>query len=103
MVSQPAAPTATSELDLLQYIAVRVPCATCGQHYDVNLRQVLLSQQMLHEGCPTPSETECPPLTYAPLANEAALHEFERSWTRLLHQVRAAGFELTVCRPLLSH
>lgn len=99
----PAAAAPSVDLDLLQHIAVRVPCAACGQYYDVSLRQVLLSQAMLHEGCPSCSETECPPLTYAALANEAALVDFERSWSRLFRQVRKTGFELTVCRPLLSH
>lgn len=98
-----ATSTGSADLDLLQHLAVRVPCASCGQHYEVNLRQVLLSQQMLHDGCPVCNETECLPLTYAALANEAALHDFARSWARLLQQVRAIGFDLTVCRPLISH
>lgn len=29
--------------------------------------------------------------------------DFEQSWSRLLHKVQTAGFELTVCRPALSH
>jgi hypothetical protein len=87
-----------NELDLLQQIAVRVPCTTCGQSYEVSLRHVLLSQGMLHEGCPVATETECPPLSYAGLANEAALLQFELAWSRLVDQVRAAGFDLTVWR-----
>jgi len=42
-------------------------------------------------------------LTYAALADEAALRDFAQSWSRLLHKVQTAGFELTVCRPVLSH
>lgn len=99
----PATRTETTTLDLLQHVAVRMPCAACGQHYDVSLRQVLLSQDMLHDGCPVRSETECVPLTDAALANEDALREFERSWSRLSKLARAAGVELTVCRPILSH
>jgi hypothetical protein len=87
------------EFDLLQHVAVRVPCTTCGHFYDVNLRDVLSSQGMLHDGCPVGTETECPPLTYAGLANEAALREFETSWSRLRDLISAAGYELTICRP----
>jgi hypothetical protein len=32
-----------------------------------------------------------------------ALREFEGSWTQLLRKVRASGFDLTVCHPMLSH
>ena len=44
--------TTLPDLELLQHLAVRVPCEACGQFYSVSLRQVLLSQQMLHRGCP---------------------------------------------------
>ena len=95
--------TAPADLDLLQQLAVSVPCSTCGQHFNITLRDVLMSQDMLHEGCPVCHQTECLLLTYAALADEAALRDFEQSWSRLLHKVQAAGFELAVCRPVLSH
>lgn len=57
----------------------------------------------MHEGCPVCSETECLPLTYATLADEAAVRAFEDSWTQLWQKVHAAGFDLTVCRAVLSH
>lgn len=94
---------ASGELDLLQHVAVRVPCLSCGQHYSVSLRHVLMSQDVVQEGCPACHETACLPLTYAALADEATLREFEQSWTRLSHAVQTAGFDLTVCRPALSH
>ena len=89
------------DLDLLEHIVVRVPCTACGQHYSVSLRHVLMSQQLVHDGCPVCDERECLPLTYAALADEAALREFDQSWSLLLHKVRAAGFELTVCPRML--
>ena len=104
MVTQPRlGTTAPTDLDLLQQIAVSMPCSACGQHYGISLRDVLMSQDMVHDGCPVCHETECLPLTYAALADEAALRDFAQSWSRLLHKVQAAGFELTVCRPILSH
>lgn len=92
-----------TDIDILQYVSVSVPCPGCGQHYDVPLRQILVSQQMLHEGCPVASDTECPQVTYAVLANEAILEDFQRSWARLVAQIRHSGFDITVSRPLLSH
>jgi hypothetical protein len=101
--SRRVATTRPAELDLLRQINVLVRCAACGRHYTVSLRDVLMSQEMIHEGCPVCHETECLPLTYAALANEAALREFDQSWSQSLQRVRAAGFDLTVCRPALSH
>lgn len=97
MTTQSAA--APTELDLLEHVEILVPCAGCGQHYGVSLRDVLLSQDTMHEGCPVPHETECPQLTYAALADDAALHELEQSWTAFSRKVHAAGFDLTVCAP----
>lgn len=94
--------TATAnDVDLLQHLAIQMPCEVCGQHYAVTLRQVLLSQMMVHVGCS--AEGECPPLTYAALANEAALRDLERDWSRVLNSVRTLGLELAVSRPILSH
>ncbi len=84
------------ELDLLRRVVVQVPCVACGRHYGVTLRQVLLAQQLAHQGCPARHEPECPPVVYAKLADERALHEFDESWWRLVDKVRAAGFELTL-------
>ncbi len=94
--------TATAgDLDLLQHLAIQMPCEVCGQHYAVTLRQVLLSHMMVHAGCSV--EGECPPLTYAALANEAALRDLEHDWSRVLQSVRALGLEVAVSRPTLSH
>lgn len=98
-----AATTEPVSLDLLQHIAVLVPCSACGRHYTVSLRDVLLSQDMIHQGCPVCHETECLPLTYASLADEVAARDFEQSWIQLLRKVRAAGFDLAISRPILSH
>lgn len=82
------------ELDLLRQVVVRVPCLACGAYYGVTLRQVLLAQHLVHEGCPARHESECPPVVYAKLANEDALHDFDESWWRLVEKIRSAGFEL---------
>ena len=89
--------------DLLQHIAVSLRCSTCSQPYSVSLRLVQTSQETNRDGCPEPHQAGRLPATHAALADEATLREFERSWARLLNGVRAAGFELTVCRPVVSH
>ncbi len=91
---QPQASARSPELDLLRRVAVRVPCVACGGHYAVTLRQVLLAQRVVHEGCPARNEPECPPVSYASLADETALHQFDDSWWRLVDRVRSAGLEL---------
>ncbi len=98
-----AAPTEPIALDLLQHVAVLVPCAACGHRYTVSLRDVLLSQDMMRDGCPVCHETECLPLTHAALADESALRAFDQSWSRLRQKVHAVGLDLTIRRPLLSH
>jgi hypothetical protein len=83
-------------LDLLQCAVIRVPCIACGQRYEVSLRRVLLSQEMMHDGCPVSVETECPPLFCAPLADENAVRDLERSWARLSELVRVRGLDLAL-------
>ncbi len=92
----------TDDVDILQYVSVKVPCAGCGSHYEVPLRQILVSHQLLHEGCPVTSETGCPQVIYAALLNEAVLREFERSWSHLIAHVRDGGLGVEVSRPLLT-
>jgi hypothetical protein len=74
---------------------IQVSCAACGQHYGVTLRQVLLAQQLAHQGCPARHEPECPPVVYSKLADEDALRELDESWWRLVDKVRSAGLEVT--------
>ncbi|MDE3155049.1 MAG: hypothetical protein KGN76_08090 [Acidobacteriota bacterium] len=97
------APVEPAALDLLQHVQVRIPCPSCGQEYPVSLRQVLLAQQAIEQGCPPRSDTECVPLAYAGLAREGAVRDLERSWRRVEEQARAMGLHMTFARPLLSH
>ena len=48
-------------MDILNSIAIRIRCLNCGGAYLVPLSDVLLSHQLLHQGCPVAQETECPP------------------------------------------
>ena len=51
-------------MDILEIVAIEIPCSACGGRYEVTLKQIALSQQLLHEGCPVQVVDECPPLAY---------------------------------------
>ena len=70
-------------MDILEMIGIEIPCRTCGDRYEVSLKKIALSQQMLHEGCPVGPETECPPLFVAGFVDQELTHDLERIWSRL--------------------
>jgi hypothetical protein len=47
-------------MNILEVLFVRIPYMTSGQFYEVPLNDILLSYQMLEQGCPVQDETECP-------------------------------------------
>ncbi|MBZ0169151.1 hypothetical protein MELA_00151 [Candidatus Methylomirabilis lanthanidiphila] len=83
-------------MDILEVIAVELPCNACGDRYEVTLKQILLSQQMLHDGCPIPAHytTECPPLHYADLADRELIEGLNRTWLELEARVGRVGARL---------
>ncbi len=91
-------------MDILDAVAVTLVCPTCKRQYAVTLKQILLSKQMLHEGCPLQNQytTECPPPYYADLATCTAIEEIERLWFQLKALVAEVGGELTVSMPQRS-
>ena len=56
---------------------------TCGGRYEVSLKKIALSQQMLHEGCPVRAETECPPLCLSGFVDQELTQDLQRVWSRL--------------------
>ncbi len=81
-------------MDILEKLAIEIPCSACGGRYDVTLNQILLSQQMLHEGCPIQVVDECPPLAYSGLVDRDVIQELQAVWARLEDQARGAGGEV---------
>jgi hypothetical protein len=71
-------------MDVLNSIGIRIRCLNCGGAYLVPLSDVLLSHELLHQGCPVAQETECPPPFQARLAPRP---EIER-WTGHGEQLR---------------
>ncbi len=83
-------------MDILSVAAIRLPCSWCGGSYDVPLRDILLSHQIMHEGCPAPIETECPPVFQSRLASESAIKALGQAWRRVERRAAADGGELVV-------
>jgi hypothetical protein len=81
-------------MDILEIVAIELPCSACGGRYEVTLKQVALSQEMMHEGCPIQVETECLPLAYYGLVDKELVQELQRIWARLEESARGAGGEV---------
>jgi hypothetical protein len=81
-------------MDILEIVAIEIPCSACGGRYEVTLKQIALSQQMLHDGCPGQVEDECPPLAYSGLVDQELVQELQRVWGRLEEKTRGAGGEV---------
>jgi hypothetical protein len=87
-------------MDILEAVAIELRCVSCGAHYEIALRQVLISEQMLHEGCPVPMQftNECPPLYYADLVGRDLILELERVWLRLEQRAPEVAGKLVLRR-----
>jgi len=82
-------------MDILDKVAIEIPCAACGGRYELSLKQVMLSQEMIHEGCPVQDDRECPPLAYSDLVDEETLRELQRVWARLEEKAKGASGKIT--------
>ena len=85
-------------MDILDFVAIEIPCVACGGRYEVTLKQIALSQKMLHEGCPIRVETECPPLAQSGLVDQELVQELQSVWGRLEEKVRGTGRDLKLWR-----
>lgn len=83
-------------MNILDTVGITLPCHSCGNTYQVPLRDVLLSHTILHEGCPVRQETECPPVFQSRLFERKDIEELQRTWNRLEQRARADGGELVL-------
>lgn len=81
-------------MEVLNAVALEMPCPTCGRTYLVPVLQVMESREMLNEGCACRSETECPPLYLSSLLSPDDLETLRETWARLSRQARAHGGQL---------
>jgi hypothetical protein len=80
-------------------IRIELPCPACGRRYPLSLAQVLLSQEMLHDGCTSRVDEGCPPESFAPLLDHAAILSMQQAWRFLEAQAGAAGGTLKIDLP----
>jgi hypothetical protein len=73
-------------MDILDLTAISLVCSTCGDRYQVPLKQILLSQDMLRQGCPVTEESEFPPVVYARLLDPELLQQLQQLWRSLTNQ-----------------
>jgi len=81
-------------MDILNSIAIRIPCPNCHGAYMVPLRDILLSHELLHQGCQIAQETECPPPFQARLAPRPEIEALDRAWRAIEDRARMDGGEL---------
>jgi hypothetical protein len=75
-------------MDILDMVAIEIPCRNCGGRYEISLKKIALSQQMLHDGCPVHAETECPPIFLSGLVDPELTADLQEIWSRLEKKAR---------------
>ena len=91
-----------NNMELLEHVVLKVPCATCGDDYDVPIRHVLESHELIHEFeqmwdevCPNYCrEAPCELIHYAALVDERAAHDVVRSLTRAFGTLEKTGLDV---------
>lgn len=84
-------------MDILDAVAIRLPCKRCGQAYEVPLHDVLISHNIMKHGtCSISWETECPPLAQMFLAEDEDVVALQSAWKRLQERAQKDGGELVL-------
>jgi len=83
-------------MNIWDTVGISLPCQSCGNTYQVPLRDVLLSHTILHGGCPVAEETECPPVFQSSLFDRKDIEELQRAWNQLDQRARSDGRELVL-------
>ena len=83
-------------MNILDHVSIRLPCNQCGQTYEVPLRDVLLSHNVVRCGCPVPQETECPPVFQIRLFDHDSIRALSSAWEQLARRAHADGGELVI-------
>jgi len=81
-------------MDILEVVGIEIPCRNCGGRYEVSLKKIALSEQMLHDGCPVRAETDCPPLFLSRLVDRELIQDLQVIWSRLEKEARGVNGEV---------
>lgn len=83
-------------MNILDAVGISLPCRSCGDNYQVPLRDVLLSHKILHQSCLDSPETECPPVFQSRLFERMDIEELQRAWSQLENKAATDGGELVL-------
>ncbi len=83
-------------MDILDDAAIRFLCRTCDHYYEIPLRDILLSHEIVHCGCPVPQETECPPVYQVRICDNEIIERLQSAWREASHCAELAGGELVL-------
>jgi len=83
-------------MDILEMVGIEIPCRNCGGRYEVSLKKIAISQQMLHDGCPVRAETECPPLFISNFVDRELTRDLQNIWSRLEKEAHGVNGEVRV-------
>lgn len=83
-------------MDILDNAAIRLLCRSCDQYYELPLRDILLSHEIVHCGCPVPHETECPPVFQVRICDSKVIEKLQNAWREASRCAELAGGELVL-------
>ena len=83
-------------MDILDSAAIRLLCRSCDHYYEVPLRDILLSHEIVHCGCPVPHETECQPVFQVRICEHEVVERLQTAWSAASHYAELAGGELVL-------
>lgn len=67
-----------------------------GRCWEVPLRDIVESQEVIGEGCPVPMPEECPQLAWYDLIDPDTLERFVAAWRALEEEAQKAGGSLVI-------
>lgn len=83
-------------MNVVDLVRIELPCPSCGQRYPLSLSQVLIAQEMAHDGCSARGEDECPQDFLAPMLDHDAILTLREAWAMLEDQATAIGGALVL-------
>ena len=83
-------------MNVVDLVRIELPCPSCGQRYPLSLSQVLIAQDMAHDGCSAHGEDECPQDFLAPLLDHGAILSLREAWATLEEQATSLGGSLMI-------
>ncbi len=78
-------------MNILDHVAITVPCGVCGGEYDVPASVVAVGQNAIAPACPGCSDYECESRFVAGLVDRRALANLQAAWERFEASARSHG------------